>query len=243
MEEPCHKRGSRRQAMAAWAEANMGRPAARAAASSGSSIERSYSTNSTWGNWRRRSAVASGGQRQILAARALRMAMTTRGAHAVDTESGPEGGRGIRFPRLGLAALVAVPDAIVEVAVADRAQALVVEHGDATGEAELVFEAGEVADLLGPGGALGVGGLEEFLVAAVNEQGQLAVHDQAGRGGEFDAAVGGSREHGGATELAREHLALVQRLQLEAQRGQFFLGRGQRGAVRFRFGHSAKIIL
>lgn len=105
-------------------------------------------------------------------------------------------------PGAGLFAFVAMPDAVIEVAVADGAKALVVEDGDAEGEKQLLLEAGERLQVGGGDGDLGIGGFEELLVAAVDEARELAADNLAGLEGELGGTAGGGVEDGGASVFA-----------------------------------------
>jgi len=87
-------------------------------------------------------------------------------------------------------------DAVVEIAVAGGAEGLVVEGGGTGGLVELFGEVVEGAKVIGAGGNLEMRGFEEFLVAAVENMGDLAVEDPARTGEQkdrADGAVGGDR--------------------------------------------------
>jgi hypothetical protein len=85
--------------------------------------------------------------------------------------------------------LLAAFDAVVEVAVAGGAEGLVVEADGAGGLVELLGEGVEGAEMVGGGGNLEVGGVEELLVALVEEMGDLAIEQEAGTGDHEDRAL------------------------------------------------------
>jgi hypothetical protein len=87
------------------------------------------------------------------------------------------------------AGLLAAFDAVVEIAVAGGAEGLVVEADGADGLVELLGEAVKGAEMVGGGGDLEVRGVEELLVALVEEMGDLAVEQEAGTGDHEDGAV------------------------------------------------------
>ena len=92
-------------------------------------------------------------------------------------------------------------DAVVDVGVAGGAKGFVVEAGGAGSLVQLVGEVVDGAEVVGGGGDLKATGLEEFLVAAIEDAGDLSAEQIAGPSDEQDVAVagGGGRYVGGAT--------------------------------------------
>src|SRR6185312_9920980 len=169
----------------------------------------------------------------------LRMAMTTR-ARGVIVGLGPQRRRRVLFPSLRLPAFVAEPDAVVQIAIAYRSQALVVERRDAAAQPQFLLEMGQSAHRLGQGRDFGVRRLEELLVAAIHQPGQLAPHDQPGGDGDLHLTPGLAQD-GRASGLSYEYLAVTQRADLKAHGAQLLLRLGQgRGRV-LRTGHDPSV--
>ena len=82
--------------------------------------------------------------------------------------------------------------------VAGGAEGLVVEARGAGGFLQLFAEFVDGAEVVGGGRDLQLAGLEELLVAAVEQAGDLAVEQPAGAGEDLDSAVGSGGDLGGA---------------------------------------------
>lgn len=88
-------------------------------------------------------------------------------------------------------------DAIVEVAVAGGAEGLVVESDGACSFVEFLGEGVEGAEVVGSGGNLQPARLQELLVAAVEDMGDLAVEQDAGADEQENCTDGGVGGFGG----------------------------------------------
>src|SRR5579859_2262725 len=103
---------------------------------------------------------------------------------------------------------VAVLHAIIDVAIADAAQGLVIKAGLTAGFAQLFAELVQGLEVVGGGGNLGLGSLEEFLVALIDEAGDFTADQNAGLGEEAHAAVLSFFNRSGTGVFLQEHAVL-----------------------------------
>src|SRR5215472_8757453 len=88
--------------------------------------------------------------------------------------------------------------AVVDVTVADSAQRLVIEADLTGGLAQLLGKLVQRLEVVGGGGNFSFAGLEEFLVALIDQPRNLAAHQVAGLGKQTHTAVGSAFDGGGA---------------------------------------------